>query len=116
MRARLLGLETPAGRLKISNMPSVWRFPVRSHIVLRLAALACLVATTLPAGAATNWWSDTAAQALTRAGTNQAELTRALTDVPEAQREGMQFLVENMPDRDLRTLSANYLLSHVAQS
>lgn len=116
MRTRPLVLESPAGQIKILDMPSVWRFPVRSHNISRLAALACLAATTLPAAAATNWWSDTADQALTRAGTNQATLTRALTDVPEAQREGMQFLVENMPDRDLRTLSANYLLSHVAQS
>jgi pimeloyl-ACP methyl ester carboxylesterase len=62
------------------------------------------------------WWSNAAEQALKQAGTNQAELIKALRDVPAAQREGMQFLVENMPPRDLESLSAAYLLENVAVS
>jgi hypothetical protein len=61
------------------------------------------------------WWSGAAVEeALGRAGTNQQELVRALDQAPPAQREGIQFLVENMPDRDLRSLSASFLLDHLA--
>jgi len=53
--------------------------------------------------------------AIAQAGDNRAELLKALTDVPEAQREGLQFLIENMPNVDLHALSAAFLLDHVAQ-
>jgi predicted esterase len=59
-------------------------------------------------------WSEAAEQALSRAGTNRPEMARALEQTPQEQREGMQFLVENMPAADLRSLSANFLLDHVA--
>ncbi len=48
-------------------------------------------------------------RALNDAGTNRTEILKALNDAPEAQRDGIQFLVENMPERDLTTLSAAYL-------
>ncbi len=53
-------------------------------------------------------------QSLARAGTNRVALEAALTGIPAAQRDAMQFLVENMPGRDLQTLSAAYLLENVA--
>ncbi len=53
-------------------------------------------------------------RALADAGTNRAEIVRALDEVPEAQREGLQFLVEQMPARDLTTLSASYLKENVS--
>jgi pimeloyl-ACP methyl ester carboxylesterase len=37
-----------------------------------------------------------------------------LNEVPEAQREGLQFLVEQMPARDLTTLSAAYLKENLS--
>ncbi len=43
-----------------------------------------------------------------------AETTLALKRVPAAQREGMQFLIQNMPDADRHTLSAQFLLQNVA--
>jgi pimeloyl-ACP methyl ester carboxylesterase len=48
------------------------------------------------------------------AGTNRAELLKALESVPQAQRRSMEFLVENMPERDLKSLGADFLLRHVA--
>ncbi len=66
--------------------------------------------------AAARWWPEAVAQALERAGTNGTELRRALDEVPGAQRESMQFLLENMPARDLRGLSAGFLLTEVAQA
>jgi predicted esterase len=60
------------------------------------------------------WWPASTAKALARAGSNRAELGRALRTVPVSQRAAMRFLIENAPDRDLRTLDAKYLLAHVA--
>jgi hypothetical protein len=51
---------------------------------------------------------------LTVAGDNSAELKKALASVPEAQRAGMEFLIENMPPQDLRNLKADYLLTNTA--
>ena len=53
-------------------------------------------------------------RALTLAGDNRAELTKALSAVPEAQREGMDFLIANMPIDDLRCLTAGFLRENTA--
>ncbi len=78
-------------------------------LALALAALPLRAAEPAP------WWPDTVAAALSNSAKNRAELTRALAEVPEAQRPGMQFLVENMPVVDLQSLGADFLLHHVAQ-
>lgn len=52
-------------------------------------------------------------QALKRADGNRARLERALAAVPPDQRKGMAFLIEHMPDRDLRSLTAEFLLTNV---
>ncbi|ELP34097.1 transglutaminase domain-containing protein [Rhodopirellula baltica] len=49
---------------------------------------------------------------LALAGDNRAELERALADAPADQREGIEFLIANMPESDLQTLSADYLLEN----
>jgi hypothetical protein len=58
------------------------------------------------------WWSAEVDQALKRAKENRGELEKALLAVPETQRKGMSFLIENMPDADLRSLKAAFLLSN----
>ena len=68
------------------------------------------------AESAATWWPATTERALAAAGGNKTELTKALTEVPAEQREGMQFLIENMPPVDLTSLKADFLLTHVAQS
>lgn len=52
--------------------------------------------------------------ALQRAGDNRGEIERALHDVPEAQRPELQFLLANMPESDLQSLTAEFLLQQVA--
>ena len=52
--------------------------------------------------------------ALTRAADNRDQIQAALQQVPETEREGMEFLVRQMPDCDLQQLSAEYLLENVA--
>jgi predicted esterase len=51
--------------------------------------------------------------ALTSAGVNRSQLAFAIKQVPENERAGMIFLIENMPQRDLTTLSGAYLVSNV---
>lgn len=51
--------------------------------------------------------------ALDRAGNNRAAIQQAIDDVPADQKKGMLFLIENMPPRDLQTLSAEFLLQNV---
>jgi predicted esterase len=60
------------------------------------------------------WWPVPVDQALARAGDNRPELLKALTAAPADQRAGMAFLVANMPERDLRTLRADFLTENVA--
>ncbi len=51
--------------------------------------------------------------ALDRAGSNRGEIQKALDGTSGAEREAMEFLVANMSRRDLRTLSAAFLLENV---
>lgn len=59
-------------------------------------------------------YSPAITAALKRAGTNRGEIQAALDGSPKAQREGMQFLVTHMPDQDLKTLSAQFLLENLS--
>jgi len=60
------------------------------------------------------WWSDVAESSLAQSGSNRQELEKSLSQVPVNQREGLQFLLENMPQRDLQTLTADFLLNNTA--
>lgn len=81
--------------------------------LLVLAISFLLFAQAQPAQAA-RWWSDGVEASLTRAGTNRTELVAALEQTPAEQRRGMSFLIENMPQRDLESLSASFLRENVS--
>ena len=49
---------------------------------------------------------------LSIAGNNRIEIERAINDVPIEQSSGMKWLITHMPDEDLKTLSADFLLSN----
>ena len=51
--------------------------------------------------------------ALSRAGENRPQIEEALRRSADDQRKGMQFLVAHMPQRDLQSLSAEFLLENV---
>ena len=57
-------------------------------------------------------WAAEAAKALPKAGDNRGELEKALKDSPAEQRVGMEFLIANMPERDLKSLRADFLLKN----
>ena len=58
------------------------------------------------------WWPDDVDRALAKAKENRPELERALTKVPKDQRQGMAFLIANMPGVDLSSLKADFLLAN----
>ena len=64
--------------------------------------------------AAGHWWSAAAESRRAEAGRNSPELARALAEVAPTQREGLEFLLENMPAADLQSLSAPFLLTNLA--
>ena len=68
------------------------------------------------AAAPGRYWSEAVEAALGRAGTNRQELVQALEKARADQREGIQFLVANMPERDLQTLSAEFLLENLSRA
>lgn len=86
-----------------------------ASLVLCVLISLCAFAQT-PAQAASHSWPPAVQSALERAGANRAGLETALSRVPKAQREGLEFLVENMPDEDLKTVSPALLLDNVAQA
>src|SRR4051794_8400138 len=77
-----------------------------------LIAAAFLASPALAAQQPAKWWAEDVEQALAKAGDNRAELEKALTGVPKEQRKGMAFLVANMPEGDLKSLKADFLLSN----
>lgn len=100
---------------QLSHTPLVWRgIASPLCIALMLCVLLQNVAWAQARSQKDRGWSQAIEQALTEARSNRKEIEAALRAAPSAQREGLQFLIENMPAQDLQTLSAKYLLENVA--
>ena len=82
--------------------------PIVDYMIRILAVLLPCLAAAAAEDPSTQarWWSEAAEQSLIQGGTNRDALLRALNQTPAAQRPAMQFLLENMPPRDLQSLSA----------
>ena len=52
-------------------------------------------------------------EALLRSGKNKNELLAAYRGLPKQQHEALDFLIRNMPDHDLQSLTADFLIEHV---
>ncbi len=97
------------------GLPSKVRWGKTLFMVIWLFALHAGAMTQEPTPPpAKEWWSDALDPVLLGAGTNRQELVNALKQTPESQREGIQFLVMNMPQRDLESLSATFLLENLS--
>lgn len=83
-----------------------------ARLCLCAAALWMLTFTGVSAAFAADWEAE-ATQALAAAGENRPAIEAALQQVPAGQREGMAFLVANMPESDLQRLSTEFLLENV---
>ncbi|MFM7059142.1 MAG: transglutaminase-like domain-containing protein [Planctomycetota bacterium] len=73
--------------------------------LLSVCCLCCLPALSLGDDAALQ-------QALGEAGVNRLQLEDALEKAPADEKVGMRFLIENMPTRDLKSLSSEFLLEN----
>ena len=63
---------------------------------------------------ATNtWWPAAVADRLDECGDNVNEIRSALASCPADHRDELAFLIQHMPDRDLNTLSAGFLLENI---
>ena len=89
--------------------------------MLRVSAIALLIAIGIQNDDALSettpsdhWWSAAVENSLVSSGGNRGELENCLRMVPNEQRDGMAFLIEFMPQRDLTTLSSDFLLENVA--
>ena len=65
---------------------------------------------------AAQWWSASVESALVQSGTNRPELEKALNQASPYQRQGMQFLIENMPEKDLKSLTSDFLLDNLSMA
>jgi hypothetical protein len=57
--------------------------------------------------------SSALVEPLKRAGANSAELRNAIARIRSERAEGLAFLIQHMPERDLKTLSSDYLIENV---
>ena len=58
-------------------------------------------------------WPPEIEQALSNAKENRAELERALNEASPQQKNGITFLIANMPENDLRHIKADFLLENL---
>ena len=81
---------------------------------LFLVLFVVVVSKTLPSDCVSRLLADEKAieLALEKAGENRGEITAALAQATEKQRPGMEFLVIHMPEEDLKTLTAEFLLAN----
>ncbi len=59
------------------------------------------------------WWLPELAEPLSIAGENRPQLETALQAIAPEARKSLSFLIGNMPARDLKTLSASFLIENV---
>lgn len=85
---------------------------VRSVIIASTLAIV-FSATVFCVYADSAYYAESVDSALDKAGGNAGELKNALESVEGEQREGMLFLIANMPQRDLESLSSDFLLNNV---
>ena len=85
----------------------------RVLVSLMLALCFSSISSGLQTGIDTDEQNEILQQQLTLAGDNKVELVKAIQSAPDDQRAAVEFLVMNMPSNDLRSLSAEFLLSTV---
>ena len=73
----------------------------------------CTLAMTQDAVATPKSLTPAIEQALIQAGENRGELEKVLSSVPATQIESAEFLIANMPPRDLKGLKSDYLLNEI---
>ncbi len=78
-------------------------------------AVSILKAQSVPRSAdvSRDWWPSAVTVRLDDSGDNANEILSALMDCPVEHREELAFLIQHMPGRDLKALSAEFLLENI---
>ncbi len=74
------------------------------------------ISQTKPSKTIVPWWSEAVELLLQQSGTNRSELEKTLNQATVSQHEGIQFLIENMPAKDLQSLSAEFLMDNLTMA
>ena len=93
--------ETRAGKVRFLS------------VFLQLSLVFSILPAAVVEGGQERWWGEPVEQALGKAGANRGELLSFLGKVSSERRAAAAFLVENMPQRDLSTLKADYLVENL---
>ncbi len=91
-----------------------WSNPMVEHLLRNILLLGCLIPSLPLAVSAQDHWPKSVENAVANALGNREQWVAAWKRVPESQRQGLQFLLENMPEDDLQTLTADFLLGNIA--
>ena len=113
VRVRMTQASTPASALRDHHPHAKIVKTVMHDCPAMVARLGTWLCCGLLCAAASRAADEPLNETLDRAGANRAEIQKALDDAPPEQRAAMQFLVANMPGRDLGELSADFLLENV---
>lgn len=70
----------------------------------------------LRAQQADRWWGEAVQSRLVLAGQNKSELVQALSRTAKDQRPAIAFVIENMPQRDLQSLTADFLITEIQRA
>ncbi len=85
-----------------------------SRPVCGLIVSGALLASTTLTCLAQAVWPESVERAVVAAAENRSEWLKAWERVPATERQGLQFLLENMPENDLKTLTADFVLGNIA--
>ena len=81
-------------------------------VILPLLVIALLISCNTQYSGIPEKYYSSLDSAMLKAGVNAIELQKALDGSPENQKEGMAFIISYMPERDLTTLTADFLLEN----
>lgn len=85
---------------------------IAMKMMLKLSAVLFSLLLSCPLWAQQNF-DSLVPSTLEKAGSNRAELEKAIESVEPEMKRGLQFLLAYMPDSDAKSLDAEFLLSHV---
>ena len=92
-----------------------WEFDMACVLLILLVLTSLAIPGSETAASETAaWWSDNVASSLAKAGKNRNQLEIALHSIPRDQRHGLAFLIEHMPERDLKSLDSQFLIENTS--
>ncbi len=86
-------------------------------LIISIQALSCSQEQSIDTSSANRLpaaYQNAVKQALNDAGNNSEEIIKAIENCPDDQLQGLGFLLANMPERDLTSLTADFILTNIS--